>query len=121
MGHISYSQDHATSAGLRVEASREAAQQASAECEVWRIKNRLLSTMTGADLSEQLDTDAVNAAIRIGDATLIGQICLMALDQYAERMAVRDVYGPDSVEFKDEVMGMALVNDFIKARAGVTQ
>jgi len=121
MANISHSQENATSAGLRVEASREAAQQASAECEVDRLKAKWLRDLSGSDLGEQIGSDAMTAAIRIGDATLIGQICLMALDQYAERMAVRDVFGPDSVEFKDEVMGMALVNDFVRARAGVTQ
>jgi len=52
---------------------------------------------------------------------LIGNLVLMAMEQVSERIAVREVYGHDFVEWKDEELGMQMVNDFIKARAWVTQ
>jgi hypothetical protein len=120
MGHISYSQDAATALNLRSE-SRKQAEQANAERDVEVRKIKLLQSMTGLDIAENFDTDAVTAAIRIGDAELLGGLALMCLDQFAERIAVREVYGHDFVEWKDEELGMQMVNDFIKARAGVTQ
>lgn len=97
------------------------ARQDSAECEVSALKARYITSMTGQDIAEQFDTDAVTAAIRIGDPTLIGELALMCLDQLAERMAVREVYGHDAVQFKDDQIGLDMVAAYVAKRAGVTQ
>lgn len=118
MGHTD---SHAIQAiALRIE-SRKEADQADAENEVQRVKAKMLQSMTGQDIGENCDTDAFTAAIRLGDAELIGRLCLMALDQLAERIAVREVYGSAFAEFKDEELGMALVNEYVLKKAGVTQ
>jgi hypothetical protein len=120
MGSTSYSQDAATALNLRSE-SRKQAEQSSAERDVEVRKAELLRTTTGLDVGENCDTDAFTAALRIGDPTLIGNLVLMAMEQVSERIAVREVYGHDFVEWKDEELGMQMVTDLIKARAGVTQ
>ena len=105
---------------LRIEGRKEA-EQASAEADVARIKAKWLRELDASDLGENIGGDAMTAALRIGDPTLIGQICLMSLDQYAERLAVREVYGFGHAKFKDEALGMALVNEYVLKKAGVAQ
>lgn len=114
------SQEQATAVNLRIEA-RKGAEQTCAERDVADRKTELLKTMTGLDVAENFDSEAVTQAIRIGDAELLGRLVLMTLDQFAERMAVREIYGPSFVEFKDEELGAQMVAEFLKARAGVTQ
>jgi hypothetical protein len=97
---------------------------AVAESEVLTIKARILRDMTAMDLAENMAGEWLDAALRTGDAELIGRCVLLAMDSYAERIGVRDVYGPEvAAPLFDQVNedGWRLVAEYIARKAGAIQ
>lgn len=97
---------------------------AGAEAEVMEIKARILRDMTAMDIAENMSGDWLDAALRTGDAELIGRCVLLAMDSYAERCGVIEVYGSDVAQpmFDElEQNGLQMVAEYIARKAGAIQ